>query len=210
MTNRGTPTPVATTLLPREAVETMLRHVWPRKPVQVPLMSALGRILAHEVASPIDLPAWDNSGMDGYALQAEDVEGKIPVELDVIEEIAAGAFPTLRVRAGTCARIFTGAPVPDGADTVIRQEDTEAQGAERVVIRSDRDVRRNVRPRGEDLRVGDIAVRAGTELMPAHLGVLASIAAPTVSVYGTPTVAVIATGDEIADLDEREAILAGR
>ncbi len=199
-----------TNLLPAEAAAAILDDVAPLEPVDVPLDQALGTVLADDVVSPIDIPAWDNSAMDGYAVRAADLRDTLPVQLDVVEEIPAGAFPTQSIRPGTCARIFTGAAVPTGADTVIRQEDTTALDGKRVAINQGRDLNRNVRPRGEDVQSGDVVLTRGTELGPAQLGVLASIAAREVSVYRTPTVAVLATGDEIAELDEYEAILAGK
>ncbi len=202
--------PFATLLLPAEAAAAILRHIEPLASVRAPLSTALGRVLAEDIASPIDLPAWDNSGMDGFAVRGEDVRGKTPIDLTIIEDIPAGSFPRHALRPGTCSRIFTGAPVPKGADTVIRQEDTTTLGNERVTIGADRDVNRNVRPRGEDMRKGQLVLQRGTPLGPAQMGVLASIAQREVSVYKRPTVAVLATGDEIAELEEHEAILAGR
>jgi molybdopterin biosynthesis enzyme len=108
---------------------------------QVPLEHALGRVLAHDVASTIDLPQWDNSAMDGYAVRSEDVRGRCPVELEIIQYILAGEFPTAPIQAGQCSRIFTGAPVPSGTDTVIRQEDTTALDSQTVRMERDRDRR---------------------------------------------------------------------
>jgi molybdopterin molybdotransferase len=196
----------------REAIELIIRDVAALPVEELPLLDALGRGLAEDVVSPIDLPAWTNSAMDGYAVRAEDVRGatrEAPRRLRVTREIPAGSFPTGPLAAGEAARIFTGAPIPEGADGVIRQEDTEREG-DTVVVLLDRDAGRNLRFPGEDLRRGATVLTSGTSLGPAQLGVLASMAMKTVRVHRTPRVAIIASGDEIAELDEAEAILAGR
>jgi len=192
---------------PSNAARTVLAAIRPLPTERLPLGAVLDRVIARDVESPIDLPAWDNSAMDGYAVRAADVAPG--AELQVVETIPAGAFPTRPVAAGECARIFTGAPLPDGADTVIRQEDTTSTAAG-MRIDDPRDAGRNVRRRGEDIRRGSVVLEAGTALGPAQIGVLASIAQSEVDVHRTPVVAYMGSGDEIADLDERDAILAGR
>src|SRR5207253_1962535 len=150
--------------------------------------------------------------MDGYATRAADVGGATadrPVTLNVVETVAAGRFPSKAVAAGEATRIFTGAPLPAGADSVIRQEDTEALDGGRVAVRDGRDVRKNIRHRGEDIRTGDVALAAGTALGPAQLGVLASIAHATPLVHRPPRVAFMGSGDEIVDLDHAAETLAG-
>jgi len=147
--------------------------------------------------------------MDGYAVRSADVRGRCPVELAIIEEVAAGTFPESEIGPGQCSRIFTGAPVPHGADAIIRQEDTTNADGRCVRIESDRDVGRNIRSRGEDIRAGAIVLQNSTQLGPAHIGVLASIAQATVPVHRQPRVAILSTGDEIADLDDRQSILSG-
>ena len=157
----------------------------------VALRDALGRVLAADVVSPIEHPPWDNSSMDGYAVRAADVASTtLPVSLPVLETIAAGQRPTKRVEPGTASRIMTGAPMPEGADSVIRVEDTDA-GATRVEIRDARDAGRNVRPRGEDLQIGALAVAHGEVLGPAQIGVLASVGAARIDVHRRPRIAVL-------------------
>jgi molybdopterin molybdotransferase len=178
----------------------------------MPLDDALGSVLAEDVVSPLDIPAWTNSAMDGYAARGEDVRGASethPVRLKVVEHLPAGRFPTRAIRAGECARIFTGAPLPDGADSVIRQEDTD-QGAESVTIVKDRDVGVNTRRVGEDIRKGTTVLKQATELGPAQLGVLASLAVAHPLVYRRPRIAILGSGDEIVDVDQPEQILSGR
>lgn len=150
--------------------------------------------------------------MDGYAARAEDVRGataEAPRVLTIVEVIPAGTFPTRRVGPGECARIFTGAPLPEGADSVIRQEDTAA-GGERVAILTDRDAGSNIRRAGEDIRRGATVFEPGTALGPAHLGVLASLAAAHPVVYRRPRVGIMGGGDEIVDVDQPDEILSGR
>jgi len=193
---------------PAEAARFILGHVKPLETERRPLRETLDAVLAEEVTSPLDLPPWDNSAMDGYAVRSADVTG--PVELDVIESVAAGQFPSKPVGPGQATRIFTGAPLPDGADGVIRQEDTEPLPNGRVAIRNARDAGKNLRRRGEDIRKGAVALPAGTVLGPAQLGVLASLAHERPVVYRTPRVAFMGSGDEIVDLDAKADILAGR
>jgi molybdopterin molybdotransferase len=176
--------------------------------VRRPLREALDAVLAEDVTSPIDLPPWDNSAMDGYAVRSGDLQGAA-TELEVIEAIPAGQFPTKSVGSGQATRIFTGAPLPQGADTVIRQEDTEQRDNGRVTIRNARDAKKNIRRRGEDIRKDAVVMPAGTPLGPAQLGVLASIAHDEVLVHRTPRVAFMGSGDEIVDLDRKQEVLAG-
>ena len=195
-------------MTPAEAAQIMLEHVRALPAVRVPLRAALDTVLAEDVSSPIDLPPWDNSAMDGYALRSADLEHGTS-EFTVIETIPAGQFPTRPIGPSQATRIFTGAPLPQGADSVIRQEDTELRDAGRVIVRNPRDARKNVRRRGEDIASGTVVLRAGAALGPAQLGVLASIAHDTVSVHRTPRVAFMGSGEEIVDLDRKAEILAG-
>ena len=195
---------------PAAAARLILEHVRPLPAERRPLREVLDQVLAEDVASPIDLPPWDNSAMDGYAARAADLTAP-GVELRVIESVAAGQFSTKPVGAGEATRIFTGAPLPSGADSVVRQEDTAPGGApDRVAITSIRDARMNIRRRGEDIRRDQVVLTAGTQLGPAQLGVLASIAHGEPLVTRAPRVAFLGSGDEIVDLDRREEILAGK
>jgi molybdopterin molybdotransferase len=196
----------------QDAVERIVSGILPLSVERVPLLDALGRVLATPVTSPLTLPAWDNSAMDGYALRASDVEGaseSAPITLTVLETVAAGAFPSRDVEAGSCTRIMTGAPLPKGVDTVIRLEDTDG-GLERVAIRDDRDARRNVRFRGEDIKTGNLVLDRGQPIGAAQIGVLASVGASAVDVYRQPRVAFFGSGDEIVDLDRFSEALDGR
>ncbi len=199
-------------LAARDVAVTILDHVTRQPALRVPLDDALDSVLAQDVASPIDLPAWINSAMDGYAVRAADIRGArrdAPVRLQVIETIPAGHFPVRPIGPGQASRIFTGAPLPDGADTVVRQEDTD-EGNEAVSLFDDRDAGVNIRLTGEDLRRGETVLREGTALGPAELGVLASMAVAHPLVYRRPRVAILSGGDEIVDIDQPEEILSGR
>jgi molybdopterin molybdotransferase len=195
-------------LTPAEAARRIVQAVTPLPPEPLPLRDALDHVLAEDVVSPLDLPPWDNSGMDGWAVRAQDLTGP-GVALAVIETVAAGQMPRRPLGPGQATRVFTGAPIPAGADTVIRQEDATA-GSDRVVINDLRDAGRNVRRRGDDIRAGTTVVPRGSALGPAQLGVLAAVAHGTPLVHRTPRVALFASGDEIAELDDAQAIIEGR
>jgi molybdopterin molybdotransferase len=194
-----------------EAVARILADI-PRGPVErVALRQALGRVLASPAISPITIPAWDNSAMDGYAVRAADIataSAEAPVTLPVLETIAAGGFATRPLPEGAAMRIMTGAPLPTGADTVVRVEDTDG-GTSAVVIRNARDARKNIRYRGEDIQDGALVLEAGTPIHAAQLGVLASIGAAAVDVFRQPRVAIMTSGDELVDLDRFEEVRRG-
>ena len=195
-----------------EASQAILAHIQVLPSVRVPLSDALNRVLAAEIRSPVTLPAWDNSAMDGYAVRSVDIVGASPDDpkvLRVIDTVAAGGFPRETVRVGEATRIMTGAPLPAGADTVVRIEDTDG-GTERAAIRSDRDATRNVRPRGEDIREGAMVLAAGQAIGPAQIGVLASVGAAYLDVVRQPRVAIIGSGDELVPIEQFDQVLAGR
>ena len=177
----------------------------------VPLEQSLGRVLAQDVMSPVFLPPWDNASMDGFAVYADDVRGasaERPVRLTVSGTLAAGALPMRDVQRGHAVRIMTGAPVPPGADTVIRIEDTDA-GEAIVSIVDDRDAVRNIRRRGEDVQAHQVVMRTGTALGASQVGVLASVGCARPIVYRRPRVAILATGDELVSLDRFDEVLNG-
>jgi molybdopterin molybdotransferase len=195
-----------------EASAQILEAIVRLAPERVPLLDALGRVLATPAVASYTLPHWDNSAMDGYAVRSNDVSTAsetAPATLRVLETVAAGAFPSVPVRPGEATRIMTGAPLPEGADTVVRVEDTDG-GIDRVVIRNGRDAKKNIRPRGEDFREGDTVLPAGTALAPAQLGVLASLGCASVDVYRRPVVAIAGSGDELVDLDRFHEVLSGK
>src|SRR5262245_47032416 len=165
---------------------------------RVDVRAALGRVLAEPVLSRREIPPWPNSSMDGYAVRAADT-ARTPATLSIVERIAAGLMPTRRLGPGEAARIFTGAPLPPGADAVIPQEDVEADET-RVTIARTVETGAFVRPRGEDVRVGDRVLEPGRAIGAAEVGLLATLGHSPVLVHRRPRVAVLSTGNELADL----------
>jgi molybdopterin molybdotransferase len=187
-----------------EARRLVLERVEPTPRERVPLGEALGRVLAEPVASADDVPGFDNSAMDGYAVRAADTAGAgppNPVRLDVVDEARAGAPAGAGVGPGQAARISTGAMLPRGADAVVRVEDTDA-GSERVEIRVEAEPGRDVRRAGEDIRAGETVLAPGTQLGAAELGVLASVGVSEIGCGRRPRVTVLTTGDELQEPGE--------
>jgi molybdopterin molybdotransferase len=184
----------------------------PRQPqLRMPLHDSVDRILATDVVASIDLPPWTNAAMDGYAVRGADIAEAStdrPVRLRVVSHIAAGGNETLAIEPGTAARIFTGASVPRGADSVVRQEDTDC-GADVVQVTSSRDAGANVRRAGLDVARGSIAMAAGTRIGPRQLALLAALGEGQPMVFRAPRVGVLSGGDEVVSLDDAEAIRAG-
>jgi len=169
----------------------------------VPLADALGRVLAAPILATRDQPPADNSAMDGYAVRWADLAGTLPVELVVADLIPAGGWSDRELQRGEAARIFTGAPLPPGADHVVMQERTEALAGDRVRIDSTGDGPRDaVRAAGEDQRIGDVVAPAGRPLSFADVALLASQGAAVVEVHRRPVVAIVSTGDEIHEPGE--------
>ncbi|QXH55175.1 molybdopterin molybdotransferase MoeA [Pseudomonas maumuensis] len=161
----------------------------------VALAEAEGRVLAHELVAGLDLPPWPNSAMDGYALCLADWQGE---PLRVTQRIFAGHAPQ-PLEPGTCARIFTGAPLPEGADCVEMQENTEVLADGRVRFLEPLALSQNVRPKGQETRVGESVMSAGTRLGPIQLGLAATLGFGTLEVRRQPRVAVLSTGDELVE-----------
>lgn len=190
-----------------EAVKTILEHIAILGTERVNLLNALGRVLAEDVTSPLSIPPCENSAMDGYAVRYVDIKGATlhhPARLTICGDIPAGYAAPRPLTAGEAYRIMTGAPLPEGSDTVVMQEDTEAQDGT-VHIFKECSRGSNIRKAGEDIKPGDMVVKAGTVLNPAHIGVLASIKKAFITVYQQPRVAILSTGDELADVDEELA-----
>ena len=183
-----------------EARAYVLDRVSVPAPRRVPLGEALGLVLAEPVTSAEAVPAFANTAMDGFALVAADTAGA-PVELDVVGTVAAGDAGDLRVGQGQAARIMTGAPMPPGADAVVKVERTRpADGpADRVVVEVAVKAGNHVRLPGEDVTEGELVLEAGTMVSAARLGVLAGIGAYEVAAHPRPRVGVLSTGDELSD-----------
>lgn len=162
---------------------------------RVRLADAEGRVLATDLVSTLDLPPWSNSAMDGYALRVADWRGE---PLPVSQRILAGQAPET-LAPGTCARIFTGAPVPEGADCVEMQENAEVLDDQRVRFTESLKPEQNIRPQGQETRIGDTVLAAGTRLGPIELGLAASLGLAEVDVVRRVRVAVLSTGDELIE-----------
>lgn len=161
----------------------------------VSLAAADGRVLATDLVAGLDLPPWPNSAMDGYALRLADWQGE---PLAVSQRILAGQAPE-SLQPGSCARIFTGAPLPAGADTVEMQENAEILADGRVRFLEPIKVGQNVRPQGQETRAGEVVLPAGTRLGPVELGLAASLGCAVLAVRRRPRVAVVSTGDELVE-----------
>lgn len=166
----------------------------------IALDDAQGRVLATTVTGNLDIPHWHNSAMDGYAIRAADLQDS-PVTLDVIETIAAGQVPQKTVQAGQASRIFTGAMMPNGADTVVMQEHTEKID-QQVKIRQNPEPEQFVRQQGSYYRAGEPLLTAGVTLQAADLAVLAACQCTELLVYRRPRVAIFSTGDELRTPDQ--------
>ncbi|MDR9753973.1 molybdopterin molybdotransferase MoeA [Pseudomonas sp. SZMC_28357] len=162
---------------------------------RLPLAQAEGRVLAEDLVSTLDLPPWPNSAMDGFALNLADWTGE---PLAVSQKVFAGQAPE-PLKPGTCARIFTGAPVPAGADCVEMQENAELQADERVRFTEPMTVGQNIRPQGQETTVGELVLSAGTRLGPIELGLAASLGRAQLDVVRKVRVAVLSTGDELVE-----------
>ena len=173
---------------------------------KISILDAFGRMLGEDIVAERDNPPWANSAMDGFAVRWADIKQEYaiqkPVTLAVIEDVPAGKMPSKTVGVGQAIRIMTGSPIPQGADTVLKVEDTEhTPDAVRVFKPEPRGS--NIRPQGEDVKKGECIIARGTQIRPGEAGMLAILAKSFVFVYQRPRVAILSTGDELADLDER-------
>ncbi|SHK40866.1 gephyrin-like molybdotransferase Glp [Thermocrinis minervae] len=164
----------------------------------------LGRVLAEDVLTDTDKPLFDNSAMDGYAVRSQDIQNASednPVRLEVIGEVAAGGEQTYTVKQGQAVKVFTGAPLPEGADCVVPVELTQRDG-NTVLIKKALKSGANIRRKGEEVKAGEVLIKKGTVIRPYEIGLCASVNKAILSVYTLPKVAVLSTGDEIKDVGE--------
>ena len=176
-----------------------------------PILECLGQILAEDVTSPLDLPPLSNSGMDGYAVIWNDIahsSHQNPTQLNVIGIVPAGQVSIQTVTSGSAIRIMTGAPIPKGADTIIPFEETDeverrnsGAGLNNININTSLPKGCNIRPSGEDVKQNELVLKSGTLIRPSEVSVLASLGLPTVNVIRRPVVSVLATGDELVQVD---------
>lgn len=183
-----------------EALAAVLRNVPPPRIDAVPLLKAPGHVLAEDVSADRDMPPWDKSQMDGFAVRFADL-AHLPADLDVIEEITAGRTAARELGPRQAARIMTGSPVPAGADAVVNLERTDRLDGGRVRILEGVARGAHIARRGEDGKAGEQVLAAGTRIRPAEMGVLASVGMDEVKVYRHPTCAILVTGNELVEVD---------
>jgi molybdopterin molybdotransferase len=180
-----------------EAIKIIQVTARPLTAEQVHLSRSLNRVLANDVVSDTDMPPFNKAAMDGFACREADIEGK----LRIVEEIPAGKVPVHSIEAGECSRIMTGAMVPAGADFVVMKEHVVITGNQIQVVKKGQSA--NICVRGEDLLAGEIILKSGTRLQPAHLAVLSASGCVLPTVYKLPGVAVISTGNELVEPDNK-------
>ncbi|MBN1614756.1 MAG: molybdopterin molybdotransferase MoeA [Deltaproteobacteria bacterium] len=187
-----------------KALAQILKGIKPLGTEKINILNALGRVLGEDITAHRNIPPKDNSAMDGYAVRWEDTRGatrKKPAVLDVVEDIPAGRIPEKAIQTGEAARIMTGAPIPEGADAVVRVEDSEKIGS-RVKIFAAAEKGQDIRFAGEDVREGETIIAKGKVIRPAEIGMLAELGRSFISVRQRPLVAVLSTGDELVDIDQ--------
>lgn len=197
-----------------EAQRRILADAAPLAAEEVDLERSQGRVLAAPLVAAAALPPWDNSAMDGYAVRAADVRsasGVRPVELRVVGRIHAGDEAAPEIGGGEAARIMTGAPLPPGADAIVRVEDTDAEtGApDRVAVKAAVEAGRYVRPAGQDFRAGDEVLKAGPTVTPGVVALAAALGRTRLDVHRCPSVALLATGDELRTAERYEDVISG-
>ncbi len=196
-----------------EARTRILRGARPLDPERVPLSEALGRALAESMVATATLPPWDNSAVDGYAVRVDDISGAspgAPVVLPVVGLLRAGDVPSANVEPGEAVRIMTGAPLPPGANHVVKVEDTDREATPGTVrILRTADAKSHVRPAGQDMQVGDPVLEAGDPVHPGTVAVLAALGRSEILVHRRPVVAIVTTGDELRTPDRYHEVRAG-
>lgn len=186
-----------------QALELVLREFHPLEPEKAPILESLGRVLAKDVYADLNIPPHANSSMDGYAVRAADTAGasrEAPVRLHVVADLPAGYVAEEELAPGTAIRIMTGAPIPRGADAVVKVEDTASEGGW-VEIFAEAPPGQYVRSAGEDVQQGELVLRQGTLIRPQEIGMLATLGQKLTPVTRRPRVAILATGDEVVEID---------
>ncbi|WEV18194.1 molybdopterin molybdotransferase MoeA [Clostridium perfringens] len=186
-----------------EALEILNKNTKALKSEVVSIKDSLKRVLYGDVKSKINNPPFNKSVFDGYAFKSEDSKGtskENPIELKIVDEIFAGDFSEIEIKSGEAIRIMTGAPIPVGADCVLKQEETERHG-DLVKIFKEMKVNENISFMGEDIKIGETLIKKGKRLDYADLGIMASSGISEVLVYKKPRVSIISTGDEVCDIN---------
>lgn len=187
-----------------EARNQILSHIELLETVKVPLLESIGSALAENIVSDINIPPFNNSAMDGYAVIAADIKGaskESPATLKVIEDLAAGYVSKNRVTSGTAIRIMTGAPAPEGADAVVMVEETDSKNGQ-VNIYKEAAAGQNIRIAGEDIAENETVLPAGKTIRASDIGLLASLGKAEITVRRRPKVAIVSTGDELVNIDQ--------
>jgi molybdopterin molybdotransferase len=191
-----------TNVTPEEALACIVQTIVPLESEIAALDDALDRVLTEDIRAPCSLPPFANAGMDGYAVRAADIAAAArdaPARLRVLESVSAGAAATQAIAPGTAARIMTGAPLPPGAEVVVPLEETHALEDGTVLVYQALPAGRHLRPAGEDIHVGELAIAAGQVLRPQEIGLLAALGYTEVAVVRRPRVAILSTGDELLE-----------
>jgi molybdopterin molybdotransferase len=186
-----------------KALKIILVNFQPLGLEKINILEARKRVIGEDVFAPHNIPSADNSAMDGYAVRHIDTKGATqakPLQFKIIEDIPAGKVALKKITKGEAARIMTGAVIPEGADSVIRQEDTKKDG-NTVIIYASTKKGQNIRFAGEDVRKGELVVKKGSALRPADIGMLAALGKAFITVYQKPRVAIMSTGDELVDIE---------
>ena len=190
----------------KEAQDKVLSSIIKIKTKEVPIIDSPGLVLAEDIISNEDIPIYDNSAMDGYAVRVEDVKGadkNYPVKLKLIsEDIPAGKVPTTKIEPGHCMSIMTGAPIPEGCSGVVMKEDSERENSY-VLVFKECTQGENMRYAGEDIKKGDVVLHKGKKICSADVGVMASIGISKVLVSCPPIVGIISTGDELLEIEDK-------
>jgi molybdopterin molybdotransferase len=187
-----------------DALNQILEVIVPLGREKISILDSIGRVIGEDIYANRNIPPKDNSAMDGYAVHWEDTRSASiskPVILKVIEDIPAGTIPRKKIGTGESSRIMTGAPIPVGANAIVRVEDTEKDGR-RVKVFVKAKEGQDIRPAGEDVKEGELVISRRDVIRPAEIGMLAALGRSFISVYQRPLVAVVATGDELVDIDE--------
>lgn len=189
-----------------DALRAILKDIKTLNSEELKLTAALGRVLTEDIYADADIPGFDNSAMDGYAVRSIDTAGvakNSPQLLEVIEDLKAGDTPKKALKEHQAIRIMTGAPIPKGADSVIMVEDTEKEKPNKTRIFKEVNFGENIRKAGEDIKKNELVIPKGTLLKPSYIGILASLGRAKVRVTRRPRVAILATGDEVVDVQEK-------
>lgn len=187
-----------------EALKIVLENCEKMPPKKVRLEDSFGLVLSEDILSPVDIPPFDNSAMDGFAVRADDVakaSAENPISLKIIQDLKAGTSPHIEVGRGEAMRIMTGAAIPPGADAVLRKEFATLK-EDKILIQKPVKKGSDIRLKGEDIKVGDLVLNKGEVIQEGEIGILASLGIGLVPVYPPPLVAILTTGDELVDVWE--------